>query len=296
MSMRHRVPAAWSASLLLGLLGACAPAEALAPESAAWLRDASGAADASVAQPVPPDAEASDAGAAPADSGAYAALHVLFIGNSYTYVNDLPGILRGLATSSKVAPTITTEQVTPGGTTLQDKYVGVEARAAIAKKTFTHVVLQGYSTEPLWQPVVFQKYAALFAGEARDAGAVVGFYETWARRVGDGVYQLPWSGGTPAAMQDGLLSAYTTAATASGPGTLLAKVGEGWRASLAAHPTLVLHLPDGTHPTLAGSVLAAYVLYITLAGHDVPPTAAVPAGISAANAADLHAIALSVTH
>jgi hypothetical protein len=30
------------------------------------------------------------------------------------------------------------------------------------------------------------------------------FYETWARRAGDAVYQEAYSGGTPSAMQAGL--------------------------------------------------------------------------------------------
>ena len=183
-----------------------------------------------------PDAAAFDASAVDAraiDAGDMAAIHVLFIGNSYTFVNDLPGMLRALAASSHAAPSITTEQVTPGGTTLQDNYLGPNARPAIAKKAFTHVVLQGQSVEPLLQPAVFEKYALLFAGEARDAGAVPTFYETWARRSGDAFYQDPLSGGSPGAMQDTLATEYAKVAAAGPSGTLLAKVGDGWRSAPA---------------------------------------------------------------
>jgi hypothetical protein len=97
-------------------------------------------------------------------------------------------------------------------------------------------------------------------------------------------------------MQDTLATEYAKVAAAGPSGTLLAKVGDGWRSALATQPGIVMHQPDGSHPTVAGTLLAAYVLYITLTGHDVPAASAVPAGVTPADAAALHAIALSVTH
>ena len=145
-------------------------------------------------------------------------LHVLFIGNSYTSVNDLPATLRGIAESSKAPPSMVTEAVAVAGATLADHYLGADARPAIAKGGVTHVVLQGQSVEPLVQPAMFQKYAVLLANDATDAGATPTFYETWARRAGDAVYQASWSGGSPGAMQDGLLKANMQAASGSGAG------------------------------------------------------------------------------
>src|ERR1700734_3192916 len=47
------------------------------------------------------------------------ALNVLFIGNSYTYVNDLPGMLSQIAATAGTPPTIKTAEVVQGGATLE---------------------------------------------------------------------------------------------------------------------------------------------------------------------------------
>ena len=46
------------------------------------------------------------------------ALRVLFIGNSYTYFHNLPGIVEGLAAGLKPPRTVEAERVTVGGATL----------------------------------------------------------------------------------------------------------------------------------------------------------------------------------
>ena len=58
-----------------------------------------------------------DGGMTGGDAGP-ATLHVLFIGNSYTYVNDLPGMLQHISETAGVPPNILTQQVTVGGATL----------------------------------------------------------------------------------------------------------------------------------------------------------------------------------
>ena len=50
--------------------------------------------------------------------GAERPLRVFFVGNSYTFVNDLPGVLAGLADASR-GRRIVTGQYTPGGYTLE---------------------------------------------------------------------------------------------------------------------------------------------------------------------------------
>ena len=46
----------------------------------------------------------------PADAGP-SELNVLFIGDSYIYVNDLPGMLSQIAATAGIPPTITTSEV-----------------------------------------------------------------------------------------------------------------------------------------------------------------------------------------
>ncbi len=91
-------------------------------------------------------------------------------------------------------------------------------------------------------------------------------------------------------MQAGLRAAYQTAAGATGG--VMAPVGDAWETSLANHPTVLLHSGDGSHPTIAGSYLAACMFYLVLTGQQtILAPAPAPAGLSESEAATLRAVA-----
>jgi hypothetical protein len=209
-------------------------------------------------------------------------VRVLFVGNSYTFVNDLPAVLHGLAVASGDSPAIEVSSVTVGGATLQTQWQGPDAQAAIAKGGHEFVVIQGQSVEPVGDPTTFQAYAALFADAATKAHAQPAFYETWARKPGDALYAEAWTGGSADAMQDGLLGAYSTARTralSAGPAKLV-PVGEAFRDVRVHHPTIELYQADGSHPSAAGTYLAACVFYDVLVGRTFVATSGVPAGVA----------------
>jgi hypothetical protein len=217
--------------------------------------------------------------------GSATARAVLYIGNSYTYVNDLPGTIAGLATSSGVPPLLPPTSITPGGTAFSDHWASADVQSALATGTYDVVVLQGQSVEPLADPAGFQSYGEQLADAAIASGAEVLLYQTWARKEGSDVYGEVWSGGAPAAMQDGLTAAYATLAATTG--ATVAPVGEAFRLSLAAHPEIELYSADGSHPSPEGTYLGACVFYHVLTGAPVPPAATLPAGIDASEAAAL---------
>ena len=233
----------------------------------------------------PEDTLGSDA----ASDAAPAERRVLFIGNSYTYVNDLPGLLVQLAATSGVPPKLIAESITVGGATLESHWTTGTAQARIDERGWYAVVLQGQSVEPVFPGSTFAAYALKFAARTTAAGALPVFFGTWARASGDAVYGEPWSGGTADAMQDRLTAAYSAAAT-KGAG-VVAKVGEGFRLSLKTRPSLALHASDGSHPSLAGTYLAACVFYRQLAGKPLPATATTPAGLAEPDASFLRGIA-----
>lgn len=249
--------------------------------------------------PVPP---APDAGTNPAvDAGidAGASLRVLFIGNSYTYVNDLPGMLARIAATAGAPPLIDVDSEVVGGATLRDHWDAGAAQQRILERTWTHVVLQDQSVEPIRAYLddyddhlgedaeVDDAFADLIA----DGGAQPVWYATWARSAADVDGALAAFGVDSAQMQDMLTASYAKAA-ARKPGSLLVCVGEAFRRTLAQHPELVLHQADGSHPTLAGTYLAASTFYVALTGHPVPDSSEVPDGLDAADAAKLRAVAM----
>ena len=71
---------------------------------------------------------------------------VLFLGNSYTSVNNLPEMTRVLALSA--SDTLIYDSNTPGGHTLEGHFGNVTSTGKIAQGTWDFVVLQEQSQRP----------------------------------------------------------------------------------------------------------------------------------------------------
>ncbi|MEO8028569.1 MAG: SGNH/GDSL hydrolase family protein [Bryobacteraceae bacterium] len=187
-------------------------------------------------------------------------LRVLFLGNSYTYFNNLPAVLEKIAGAVKGGPAIHAEKVVEGGATLQTLYNGGGALAAIRRGGWDYVVLQEQSTlghtppvggvPQIKEPSQFFEYARKFDAEIRKSGAKALFFATWARE------DFPEH-------QRRLDDAYTRIARELDAG--LAPVGLAWTLARIEAPGIRLHLPDRSHPTGAGTYLAALVFYQVLA-------------------------------
>ncbi len=188
-------------------------------------------------------------------------LRVLFIGNSYTYFNNLPDLFAHLAASTPNPKQVDTQMVVEGGATLQKLWDEGNARTAIRQGHWDFVVLQEQSTlgeagvingiAQINKPAAFYQAARLFDSEIKQAGARTVFFLTWARQ------NSPES-------QVKLNSAYETIAREVG--ARLAPVGPAWQKALQKDPKLALHQSDKSHPTPAGSYLAACVFYAVFFG------------------------------
>ena len=75
---------------------------------------------------------------------------VLFIGNSYTGVNDLPGMFYNLALS--LGDTVYYESNSPGGFTFNMHTTNTTTLQKIALPGWDYVVLQAQSQEPSFSP------------------------------------------------------------------------------------------------------------------------------------------------
>ena len=72
---------------------------------------------------------------------------VLFLGNSYTYVNDLPQIIHDVALSA--GDTLVFDSYTPGGYQLIDHSTDAISQNKIMTGGWDYVVIQGQSQEPI---------------------------------------------------------------------------------------------------------------------------------------------------
>jgi hypothetical protein len=173
------------------------------------------------------------------------ALRVLFVGNSLTYMNDLPAIVEALAEASGAARP-SCKAITAGGYSLEDHWNRGAAQKAIAQGGWDVVVLQQGPSASTEGRASLLEYARRFAVEIRRAGARPALYMVWpsTQRKGD---------------FDGVTASYKQAAEETNG--LLFPAGEAWRAAWRRNPKLALYSGDGLHPTPAGSYLAALTIY-----------------------------------
>ncbi|MBW3621970.1 MAG: SGNH/GDSL hydrolase family protein [Armatimonadetes bacterium] len=176
---------------------------------------------------------------------------ILFIGNSFTGRNDLPGMIRTLAASADPPRTLETESSLLNGMALKTHWDKGEARRKLESADWDYVSLQEQSTLPFKNPAKMHDYMRKFDAAIKERGARAVLYLTWARR------DAP-------ERQAEITEAYRSIGEEIG--ALVAPVGIAWERALEEQPDLTLHDPDQSHPNPAGSYLAACVFYATLFG------------------------------
>ena len=105
-------------------------------------------------------------------------IKVLFIGNSYTYFNDLPSMVSRMAASRKGSKLLETSSVTKGGATLKRHWEEATALERLKQARWDYVVLQEQSLLPVNDRDKMHRYARLFDAEIKKAGAKTVFYLT----------------------------------------------------------------------------------------------------------------------
>ena len=176
-----------------------------------------------------------------------ASLKVLFIGNSFTARNDLPGLIARLAAARDHS--LAHRLISAGGASLRTHWNAGEALQAIRDGHYDHVVLQEQSTLPVKNAKRMHENVRLFDRAIKAAGAKTVLYMTWARQ------HAPES-------QQTITDAYT--AIGRELAATVAPVGTAWQRFLAKYDQPALHDKDQSHPTLAGSYLAACVFLAVL--------------------------------
>ena len=215
---------------------------------------------------------------------------VLLVGNSYTHFHSLSRQIEKLAASA--GKPLRVDAVTHGGYSLRMHWMKSAARARIASGGYRYVVLQDHSLRPVDHLDEFHDYGERFARAAVSAGAKPVLYQTWPRDPSSRFYSERASPRSADEMAAQLDRAYS--ALAERQGALLAPVGRAFTRGISAHPELALYGRDGTHPSWAGSYLAACVLYGTLTGHDPRAASYVPWELPPEQAPALRALAAQV--
>ncbi len=196
---------------------------------------------------------------------------ILFIGNSYTYVNDLPRIFLSLARAK--GKRIATKTYAVGGYKFENHKKSAAALSAIKSEDWDYIVLQNQSQVPGLRPrdVEIQSLPnaidlAKIISDHNTRTQIV-YFVTWGRKNGDAMNCRYYSkvcdfrGHTEALSQGyGIYQNIT--------GGVLAEVGQSWLAvinDLSASDALKdLWSADGSHPSYRGTYLAANKIYTSI--------------------------------
>ena len=193
--------------------------------------------------------------------------HVLFIGNSLTYTNNLPGTVAALARS--VGDTIRVGEVALPNFAVIDHALGMSNAVDVIKSQSWELVVlqQGPTTTSINRDTLIIA-TKLLDPIVKAAGGRTAQMMSWP--------QSAFPQQFPAVRSSSL------AAANSVEGGVFIPVGEAWRVALDRDQSINLYGADGYHPGPLGTYLAALVIYEKVTGHDARklPGIAVVSGVT----------------
>jgi hypothetical protein len=190
-------------------------------------------------------------------------LHVLFIGNSFTYFNNMPRLVEAISETVD-GPHIKTEMVAIGGARLEDLWREGSALAAIRKQHWDYVVMNEQSAlgggivngeKRIGNPANFFRYAEMFDTEIHKAGAKTVIMMTWKDKK------------DPNRIQNELDDAFVEFRKKMQGEPILAPVSNAWMLSRMTEPEIDLYFADNHHPSKEGSYLTACTVYAAITQH-----------------------------
>ncbi|HZR11135.1 MAG TPA: SGNH/GDSL hydrolase family protein [Myxococcales bacterium] len=203
----------------------------------------------------PPAVDTSNPSAVPIGPGD----GILFVGNSLTYANDLPGLVEGLAAGA--GSKLQTASVAYAGFSLDDHLKQGDAARSIATGGWRVVILQQGPSSLDESRRLLRLWTANFDKRIRAVGARTALYSVWP----DSAFPTPFGD---------VAESYSLAA--SDVGGIYLPVTDAWLLAWKRDPSLPLYSSDGFHPSEQGSYLAALVIVSVLTAR---PAVGMPARV-----------------
>ncbi len=217
---------------------------------------------------------------------------VLFIGNSFTFYNEMPVIFKEIAASFD--RTVEIDTVVEGGMNLAYHSQQPFTYQKIKEKKWDYVVIQGHSNEfAKYDPEIIQNTLPyleriLDSVQANYLCSKVLLYMTWGYQDGN----KEWDAiKTYESMQDLIERQYLRTADFLSLG--ISPVGAVWREVRKKHKRMNLYDPDKFHPSLNGSYISACTFYSSIFGVS-PVGASVSCKINAKEKQEIEMLAADV--
>lgn len=188
-------------------------------------------------------------------------MKILFVGNSYTFYNDMPKLFERLMLENGYSCEVLS--VTKGGRKLfqnveGDDETAVALREAAEGKHYGVLFIQEQSMLPITDKEAFMRGVSGVC-DLVNAERVI-LYATWGRKSGADF--LKENNLTTSLMARLLDESYTEAAKTIG--AEVSRVGLCFLEAFEKHSELELYNPDLSHPSYLGSCVAAMVHFATL--------------------------------
>ncbi len=169
--------------------------------------------------------------------------HLLFVGNSLTYYNDLPGLVKEAAAAKGVV--IETEMLAYANYAIVDHWADGIVQKSIASQKYDFVIIQqGPSSLQEGREMLIEggkEYADL----CLENNVALAYFMVWPSRS----YYHTF---------DRVIANYTAAAEANQ--AILCPVGKAWKEHFDRTEDFSYYGPDQFHPSLKGSEVAAKVI------------------------------------
>jgi hypothetical protein len=173
--------------------------------------------------------------------------NILFIGNSLTYTNDLPDLVKRKAQLKGI--TVGTKMIAHPNFAIVDHWVIGEVQQYIESKKFDFVIAQqGPSSQQEGRDILIE-YGARYKDLCQNNNTGFGYFMVWPSRT----YYHTFAG---------VIKNHQDAAAIND--AILCPVGEVWKTHFDTTNNFDYYGPDGFHPSIIGSQIAADVIVDTL--------------------------------
>ncbi|MBO0324156.1 SGNH/GDSL hydrolase family protein [Muricauda sp. CAU 1633] len=174
-------------------------------------------------------------------------LKVLFVGNSLTYTNDLPKMVKEEAAYQQI--NLKTEMLALPNYAIIDHWNDGNVQERISNNNYDFVIIQqGPSSQPYGREVLIE-YGEKFKTLCDQNGSELVFFMVWPSRT----YYHTFNG---------VITNYKDAASINK--SLLAPVGEFWKQYFTDTGDFSYYGPDNFHPSPKGSHAAAKIIAETI--------------------------------
>lgn len=181
--------------------------------------------------------------------GTAADISMLFMGNSHTSINNVPGMVAAMVRAGKPGKTVSATEA-PVWMHLEERASDSSSLVLLQSQRWTYVVLQAQNYSLSGQFFYPTSGAEKLVRLSRQSGALPILFAEWPR-AGIAETQI-------------ILDKYVSIATKEP--ACVTPIPQAFDLSRARFPAITLHDADGNHSVPAGAFLASLILYATMTG------------------------------